>query len=237
MASLPSNTAGPSRKSVAQAQADMQRELYDFSEKFNEYYVDDEDGNIDRSDRPPVTSSTPTKTKKKLPRQPRKAPSTPTKAPKKIQEISPPSRKSTRIAKKRTFVQDTDEAVENNQPADKKVKTTTGAAASRKRASKPTKEAAPVPEVPTTDEANADGADDGADDVADRPDAGDDAPVAQSKAKSFKGKATTMGTSDAKPEDAPNDQPWHCANRNCSSGQTWHNRDGSNVSISQPSCV
>ncbi|KAK3707820.1 hypothetical protein LTR37_011822 [Vermiconidia calcicola] len=224
MASLPSNTSGPSRKSVAQAQADMQRELYDFSEKFNEYYVDDEDGNIDRSDRPPVTSSIATGTKKKLPRQPRKAPTTPTMPPKKAQEVSPPSRKSTRIAKKRAFAQDSDEAVENTQPAEKKLKKTTGAAASRKRASKPIKEAAPVPDVPIADEVNADGADD----VTEHPDAEDDAPVAQSKAKSFKGKATTMGTSDAKPEDAPNDQPWHCANRNCSSGQTWHNRDGSN---------
>ena len=56
------------------------------------------------------------------------------------------------------------------------------------------------------------------------------APKGKGKAKksapAFKGTTNGMGTSVEKPEDATIDEPWKCANRNCSSGQTHHPRDG-----------
>lgn len=47
-------------------------------------------------------------------------------------------------------------------------------------------------------------------------------------AKVFQGTKSGFGTSVEKPEDAPLDQPWKCANRDCNSGQTYHPRDGAN---------
>lgn len=42
----------------------------------------------------------------------------------------------------------------------------------------------------------------------------------------FQGTAGGMGSSLEKPAGAPNDASWHCAKRDCSTGQTWYNRDG-----------
>ena len=44
--------------------------------------------------------------------------------------------------------------------------------------------------------------------------------------KEFKGKPDGMGSSLDKPDDAQNTTHWKCANRNCTTGQTWHNREG-----------
>lgn len=46
--------------------------------------------------------------------------------------------------------------------------------------------------------------------------------------KAFQGAKSGFGTSVQKPEDAPLDEPWKCANRDCNSGQTYHPRDGPN---------
>jgi hypothetical protein len=42
----------------------------------------------------------------------------------------------------------------------------------------------------------------------------------------FQATAGTMGTTLVPPPDASLTAPWHCANRSCNSGQTWHPRDG-----------
>jgi hypothetical protein len=48
---------------------------------------------------------------------------------------------------------------------------------------------------------------------------------AKRTAPPFKSASDRNGSSIEKPEDATIDKPWQCANRNCNSGQTWHERD------------
>ncbi|KAK3679062.1 hypothetical protein LTR78_001515 [Recurvomyces mirabilis] len=41
----------------------------------------------------------------------------------------------------------------------------------------------------------------------------------------YKGIATSLGTTSEKPDNAPLDHPWACANRACCSGMTWYHRE------------
>ena len=74
-------------------------------------------------------------------------------------------------------------------------------------------------------------ADDADETAANEPASDDDSTTRNGKAKAsttagFTGQSSGNGTSLNKPDGAPLDVPWHCANRSCTSGQTWHERDG-----------
>ena len=93
------------------------------------------------------------------------------------------------------------------------------------------------PAVKTTNatSTNGDGDDANIEDVVEDVEDGGEASKGQGKgknkaaaSKAFVGTSDMMGSSTQKPDDAPNNQHWKCANRNCTSGQTGHDRDGPN---------
>ena len=101
-----------------------------------------------------------------------------------------------------------------------------------KRATKIVKKTAPKQAANITRDADADDADvEDVDEQVEQDDAvgkGSRGKAKKAAPKPFKGTSDMMGSSIQKPEDAVNDEHWKCANRNCTSGQTWHNRDGAN---------
>ena len=73
--------------------------------------------------------------------------------------------------------------------------------------------------------ARADAADDGSDEDAD----------SQAGKGTSKLSPSGKGWSKEKPDDAPNKDPWPCANRDCHSGQTYYDREGNNKAMGRKS--
>ena len=216
-----------SRKTQPEAQADMERVL---QAVYVKYEV--ESGNAHPA--AGIASNTTPKGK----RAPRKCvPPAPAKSDSKLQDNSP-TRKSARIpvASKRKVESESDSADANTLPPSKKAKVTPAKVqkhAGRFASVKSQLKRAKKIEKPASAkvDANEDGdAEKDSDTGAEQQDEedGKSSKTKKQASKPFKGTTNAMGTSIEKPADAPNNEPWKCANRNCTSGQTWHNRDGPN---------
>ena len=206
------------------------------------YWIDDKDGNMDRGTRAPTAPPAP-----KVKKSTRKSKPVPSKIAA-MEEDSPSLRKSARVAAgvKRRASSSSDDVEETEQPPAKKLKQSTQSTSTSSPATiqKHTGRFTPIgSQLPRAKKIITRPAETEADDAATVNDSGDadvedagepeqaDETPSKGKAKkkmpkAFVGESDAMGSSVQKPEDAPNDEHWKCANRNCTSGQTWHNRDG-----------